>query len=281
MGLTCFRSSGAVTLRNLYERIIHLSEIMIDPLRKKTLILLAVIVLVFFSLFYIGLQIPWSQMISPGPLCMSHQSIYRPGGCKSCHTEGKIVDNSKCMTCHTLIMDKIRQNAGLHARVPQECAFCHREHQGRFHNLIELDVETFDHKMTGWPLEGRHAILKCGACHTKGSYLLYKTECVDCHQDIHLGQLGTRCDQCHHKDGFEIEGYQHEESEKSPKAQHLNMACSECHRMEYAGYPAGEGLAIRYKGIDFSCTRCHEDVHDGENGTECLECHNQNNFEME
>ena len=252
-----------------------------DPLRKQTLSLLMVIIFIFFSLFYIGLQIPWSTMIAPGALCMSHESIYKPGGCKVCHTKGKIVDNEKCLPCHGQIMEKIRKNAGLHARVTTECSYCHKEHQGRYHDLIQLDVQSFDHNITGWPLEGKHAILKCITCHPAGSYLLFKTECIDCHEDIHLGQLGVLCDQCHNKESFRIKDYKHPESEKSPKARHLTIVCTECHRMEYSDYPSGKGLAIRYKGVDFACIRCHEDVHDEENGTDCLECHNQNSFEME
>jgi len=251
-----------------------------DPLRKKTLLLFLVIIVIFFSLFYIGFQIPWSFMLEPGPLCMSHESLYKPGGCKLCHIEGKMVDQEKCLSCHIQIMENIRRNAGLHARVTSECPYCHSEHHGRTNNLINLDVETFDHSLTGWPLEGKHAILTCKACHEMGSYLLYKTGCIDCHEDFHLGQLGFKCDECHHKKDFHISDYQHAESEKSPKAKHLSLPCTECHRMEYGHYPSKTGVTTKYKGADFSCTRCHEDAHEGENGTDCLECHNQNTFEM-
>lgn len=72
------------------------------PLRKKTLILFAAIIFIFFSLFYIGLQITRSRMISPGALFMAYESIYKPGGCKVCHSKGKIVDNDKCNECHRM-----------------------------------------------------------------------------------------------------------------------------------------------------------------------------------
>jgi len=252
-----------------------------DAYRKKTLILFVLVIILFLSLLYTGLQIPWSRMVEPGPLCMSHESLYRPGGCKLCHSEGHIVDNQKCLPCHSVIMERIRRNAGLHARVTTECAYCHSEHHGRNHDLIKLDVETFDHHLTGWPLEGSHALLRCTACHGIGSYLLYKTRCIDCHRDFHLGQLGPACDACHGKNSFRIADYRHKESERSPQERHLNLQCNECHRMEYGNYPSGTGLTTRYKGTDFTCTRCHEDVHDGENGPDCLECHNQKTFTME
>ena len=144
-------------------------------------------------------------MIAPGALCMSHESIYRPGGCKVCHSKTKKIDNDKCLSCHNQIMEKIRKNAGLHARVTQRCSSCHREHNGRYNDLIQLDVKTFDHNMTGYPLEGKHAILKCIKCHSTGSYLLYKTECIDCHEDIHEGKNGIDCLECHNQNTFEME----------------------------------------------------------------------------
>ena len=61
---------------------------------------------------------------------------------------------------------------GLHARAEYRvgCERCHVEHQGRGFELVFWGKEgraAFDHAQTGFPLQGRHAALACGSCHTR------------------------------------------------------------------------------------------------------------------
>lgn len=244
---------------------------------KRMVILLIIII----GIVYAGFTIKWSKLFSHGVLSSAHQELEESGECGACHTPGEKLDNDKCLFCHQEVKALIEENIGYHARVPRECAHCHSEHHGASYSLVHLDIESFDHAETGWPLNEKHAQLKCIACHAEDSYLLDKTRCINCHFDVHLGQLGDRCDQCHGEESFKVIAYQHKESEKSPKGKHLDLLCHDCHTMEYAEYPSEKGLAIRYKGVDFTCNRCHEDPHDGEYGKDCSECHEQDTFEME
>jgi len=148
--------------------------------------------------FYAGAHLTRSKMFSPGPLSSAHMELDKNGECKACHTKGKRLDNSKCLDCHQKIGNKIQAKSGFHARAGMECTLCHSEHHGRSYNISQLDVKTFEHATTGWAIDGKHALLKCQACHTKGrTYLLDKKDCIHCHQDIHKGENGEECSECH------------------------------------------------------------------------------------
>ena len=50
----------------------------------------------------------------------------------------------------------------------QPCAACHPDHAGRDFALIswtEGDPARFDHRRTGWTLEGSHGKVECAKCH--------------------------------------------------------------------------------------------------------------------
>lgn len=141
-----------------------------------------------------------------------------------------------------------------------------------------METEKFDHSLTGWPLNDKHALFKCHVCHPEDSYLLHKIECIDCHRDVHQGQLGTKCNDCHNEKKFKVIKYKHKESDKSPKGKHIDLQCIDCHIIEYKDYYSDENMLIKFIGTDFFCSKCHDDVHDGEYGTDCLRCHNQISF---
>lgn len=248
---------------------------------KKRVFVLILGIIIIFLLLYGVFQIRWSNLFSPGELSVAHAEFDKSGDCGACHTRGMRLDNGKCLDCHEEIKGETVKEYGLHGRASTECSLCHSEHHGREYNLSYLDIETFDHSTTGWSLDGVHDLLKCEACHSKDSYLLEMHECVFCHEDIHLGQLGPECHRCHDAESFEIESYQHQRSDNAPKGRHLQLPCDECHRMEPGSYPSGEGRAVRYIGLDFTCNKCHEDVHDGEYGQDCAECHGQDTFDTE
>ena len=252
-------------------------------MEKKKIFILILLGFIIFFMLYAVFQIRWANLFSPGELSIAHAEFDQSGDCGACHTKWMKLDNSKCLECHKEIKSEIKKDFGLHGRASkgEECSRCHSEHHGREYDLSYLDVDTFDHTTTGWSLEGVHSLLKCEACHSRDSYLLGMNECVLCHKDVHLGQLGVECHKCHNPKSFEIIDYQHQITEKSPKGKHLQLECDECHTEEHDIYPSAEGSVIKYVGIDFTCSKCHEDVHDGEYGANCSECHNQNNFEVE
>ncbi|OYU91286.1 MAG: hypothetical protein CFE45_23725 [Burkholderiales bacterium PBB5] len=156
----------------------------------------------------------------------------KPQPCRACHTDHKgrdmhIVDfdpktfdhaqsdyllrgkhsEVKCNACH-LAGKKFRQ-------APQDCVGCHRKddkHKAHFgeacdscHNVRDWRLWRFDHqRQTDYPLETGHAPVACEACHNRPApagkpAAPLQRQCVACHRqdDIHAGDLGQRCEQCH------------------------------------------------------------------------------------
>ncbi|MGA1839459.1 MAG: hypothetical protein ACMUIU_02450 [bacterium] len=244
---------------------------------KKIILFIVLIIFVF----YLGFKVKWSKLFSHGVLSEVHKELEKSGECNACHTKGQKLDFDKCLLCHEKIKEKIESNSGLHAKASKECVNCHSEHHGESYNLIHLDIERFDHNSTGWPLNGKHALLRCTVCHSKESYLLDKNRCRDCHYDIHLGQLDTDCDKCHNEENFKTITYEHVNMDKGPKGKHMDLACRDCHEVESTTSPSEKGILVKYTGTKFLCNKCHEDPHDGEYGLDCSECHNQITFEKE
>ncbi|MEW6381487.1 MAG: hypothetical protein AB1611_18055 [bacterium] len=169
---------------------------------KRTFLFTAFIILVLALSFYFGFNIRWSRLFSPGDLSAAHQELDSTGDCNACHTRGKRLDTAKCLACHDEIKAKLEADSGIHSKNSRQCIFCHSEHHGCSYQIVHLDKESFDHSKTGWPLEGKHNLLKCQACHPEGSYLIPKNECVQCHKDAHNGENGTDCAECHNPNSF-------------------------------------------------------------------------------
>lgn len=179
----------------------------------------------------------------------------------------------------------------------QACATCHSDaHLGQIAGACETchAVQTpkfgvtasFSHARTKFPLGGKHAPVACEKCHTRqtgafpagaGTAVRFTgiaTTCATCHTDVHLGQLGASCETCHTDQTFKLTAYTH----KNPKQRaffvgpHLKAACDTCHTPAAATFPAGKGTAVRY-AVPTECTSCHRDVHNGQLGPKCADCH--------
>ena len=169
------------------------------------ILLPTVVILIIGLLFYEGLHINWSHFFSPGKLSIAHAKLDLSGDCQACHTKGKQLDIGKCLACHEKIKEKKELGRGLHSKASGTCLHCHSEHHGREYNVAYFDLKNFDHSITGWKLEGLHNDLKCETCHKKDTYLLDKTKCIDCHEDIHEGENGDDCGECHSQHTFKME----------------------------------------------------------------------------
>src|SRR3974390_25182 len=55
----------------------------------------------------------------------------------------------------------------------------------------------FDHNRTKYPLLGMQAKASCTQCHTSLLFSTASTHAEGCHADIHRGQFGSNCQQCH------------------------------------------------------------------------------------
>lgn len=230
--------------------------------------------------------------ISPGPLSRPHQSLNGPTHCASCHKFGGEAA-LKCLSCHTEIATRLASHTGLHAtyNIPsgssQECARCHSEHNGEDFPLIKWDIKAFNHKETGYVLEGKHAGLACNKCHNathvspeqratikekdlNRTYLGLSTACVTCHEDQHKGRLGQNCLQCHNYQDWKtikVEQFDHSKTRYPLTGLHTQVQCAKCHTNGTDGKP-------QYVGIPFNqCSDCHKDPHHGSFAQGCSSCH--------
>jgi len=236
--------------------------------------------------------------ISPGPLSRAHQTLEGATNCATCHNFGLGSRGLKCLECHQEIQREVTAHRGYHAIAynssPTEidCARCHQEHDGRAFQITKFDPKKFDHAaLAKFALEGKHRELACAECHSakripmelraeiklkdaNHSYVGLSKECTSCHRDVHEGQLGAACTNCHSQDAWKpAGGFQHSKTAYPLTGLHANVACEKCH-----GPKPGESAA-KYKGLTFSaCTNCHNDPHRGAfqeakfSGT-CQSCH--------
>jgi hypothetical protein len=198
------------------------------------------------------------------------------------------------MECHKEIAEALANNHGYHAQLlmrnpnGKDCVRCHLEHNGENFNLIrwEPSKEKFDHRLTGYKLEGKHASVPCEKCHTPAhmlpklkEFIKYKdparsffgqaTSCTPCHNDPHKGQLGNECTKCHNVEGWKAaKAFDHSATRYPLTGLHLKVACEKCHKADTPGGP------VRYKDMKFSaCHDCHTDPHHGEFKKACDACH--------
>ena len=236
-----------------------------------------------------------SAQISPGPLSRPHQSLGGVTNCTACHKLGSMA-TLKCEDCHADIASRIASHKGLHGSYKlapgssQECARCHSEHNGEDFPLIKWDLKIFDHRQTGYLLEGKHASLTCNQCHAPAyivaaerptiklnlarTYLGLTQTCASCHKDEHNGRLGQNCLQCHtYQDWKSVNvgagpgQFDHSKTRFPLTGLHGPVACAKCHI-------SGPDGKLRYAGIPFSlCSDCHKDPHQGSFPQACSSCH--------
>ena len=248
--------------------------------------------LIFLATLMLWSALPTPAQISPGPLSRAHQSLSGTSNCTTCHKLGGEA-TFKCVACHTEIGNRVTARKGLHASYnlspgsSQECVRCHSEHNGEDFPLIKWDIRTFDHKQTGYVLEGKHVGLGCNRCHSaqhisqsdratikvndsNKTFLGVSTSCVTCHQDEHKGRLGENCLQCHTYNDWKtvsVGQFDHSKTRYPLTGSHAQVACEKCHT-------PGPDSKPRYVGIAFGkCSDCHSDPHRGSFTQGCQSCH--------
>jgi len=233
--------------------------------------------------------------ISPGPLSKAHQSLTGTTQCASCHQFGTSTPTFKCLDCHKEVAQDLAANHGYHGRLgmknPQgeDCVRCHLEHNGLDFSLLHWDPpkNRFDHRLTGYALEGKHSGLACEQCHTPKNLVpslrpliqykdLTKTlfglsqDCLSCHTDPHKGQLGNDCQRCHNVNDWKAaKKFDHSKTRYPLTGMHIEVACERCHKPDEAGGPA------RFRDMKFgACVDCHVDPHKGAFPQQrCETCH--------
>ncbi|MFB3906281.1 MAG: hypothetical protein ACE15E_22790 [Acidobacteriota bacterium] len=246
-------------------------------------------------------EVPAIGQISPGPLSKAHSRLAGVTHCLDCHQIGQAAPEFKCMGCHEDIRQRGAAQRGFHGAVFRKnelvdrvCVSCHSEHNGENFSLIHWDgpVEKFDHRFTGYWLEGRHAQVACRQCHQPSripaaeahsistnldrTYLGLTRDCVSCHRDEHRGQLSRDCRKCHNFMSWkEIPLFSHQWTAFPLAGRHEKVACAKCHRTA----SDAAGPYVQFKGISHAdCTPCHSDPHRGVFDSSCRSCHNSTSW---
>ncbi len=265
-----------------------------------------------FALLLGVLHLPtaWAQG-SPGPMSTAHRSLDSfPVGCNKCHEAGYGVPDKKCLACHEHqpLRARIRANKGFHAASEvkkKACKTCHVEHveeppgsgKGKKTTIDWRPFggkRNFNHRLTGWPLEGSHRYVKCEKCHIKKSkktrlrtYLGKRAECTTCHfgtkkksgvggpnphkfTDVAL----TNCKLCHTFSNFRVANlaatqFDHDKTDYPLEGHHKRNKCVDCHEDDISTFKIKN---------DFSdCKACHDDAHKSVISAKrkCSSCHIQ------
>jgi hypothetical protein len=174
--------------------------------------------------------------------------------CISCHKGDLYKDKLKtdCYSCHQKD-DKHQGQEG------KKCESCHHEHSWK--------KTDFDHRMSRFPLTGKHLLTECKKCHLDAKFKDAKNDCGSCHekQDVHKRTLGTDCGYCHNTRDWKDWDFDHDRTNFKLEGKHKDIRCSECHKT-----PTNSKVTLAV-----SCVSCHgkDDKHDGAYGDHCEHCH--------
>jgi hypothetical protein len=189
------------------------------------------------------------------PLLGKHATV----ACRQCHKSENFsapVAHARCMDCH-----RDEHQGQFAARADRgDCAPCHDE---RAYKPARYGKE--EHGTSGYPLQGKHAVVECAKCHPpQGKATRYRVPhdaCLTCHRDQHQGQFagaphGNRCEDCHEVSGFRPSTFtltRHKQAKFALHGAHAAVACAECHK------PAGREARFRLDRQD--CQGCHRNPH--------------------
>jgi hypothetical protein len=177
-----------------------------------------------------------------------------------------------CADCHTSA-----RTAADFKTTSAVCSACHAKddaHKGSFgtdcgscHKASGWKPATFDHNLSSFKLEGKHANVECNACHINGVFKGTDSTCFACHQknDEHKGKFGQDCGACHKPAGWKPATFDHNLSAFKLDGAHAKVECQKCH------------INNVFKGTPQECSGCHQDpaFHQGMfAGTACSKCHN-------
>lgn len=258
--------------------------------RRRTILSLPGLIILAFLLAGLGVAL-WLQgglAFSPGALSDKRQTGVALGGfashaefereCRRCHQPLVSLQAELCIECHTTIVEQIRANAGLHARLQNvaACQDCHSEHRGRSFDPGRDALDDFDHSLTSFSLiwhqvDYSMSPLGCTSCHLEDeAYSVSLLTCSGCHGGHdrefmvrHLQEFGEACLDCH--DGIDrMTDFNHNATDFPLLGKHLDARCAACH------------LEGNFELLSVSCESCHQEpaIHLGVFHQDCAACHN-------
>jgi len=231
---------------------------------------------------------------SPGALSASHAALDAKDRCNDCHVDGtKDLSGDRCLRCHDHqgLGVRIKSDKGLHASAVvkgRKCESCHQEHKGTDTgngllgwSSLKGGVRGFDHELTGWRLEGKHASTACKDCHKQAprTYLGADRRCDACHQADEPHQFSGRdamaCERCHGVRAWRPASttlqFDHDDRKDAAMpllGSHRDVACARCHPKNVYHLPFDKPDACGNAG-------CHKSPHDGHlfGARPCQWCH--------
>jgi hypothetical protein len=242
--------------------------------------------------------------VAPGPLSRPHRELDGLAHCTSCHTAGGGSIRDACLACHREIGWLATRGRGVHAGDERkDCVRCHAEHRGLDSALVRFEEgtpEAFDHRKTGWTLAGKHASVKCRACHKpeferseaarltkrqdhENSFLGLEKDCGACHENRHRGASVRDCTLCHDPAGWKpARAFDHSRTRYPLTGLHARTVCTKCHHASDVALPAATGAPPAVPVFEpvrhDECSACHADPHAGRLGAACARCHRTDGF---
>ncbi|MEJ2347144.1 MAG: cytochrome C [Gammaproteobacteria bacterium] len=189
------------------------------------------------------------------PLVGRHKKV----ACNGCHINQRYKKTpTTCYSCHAV--------QDVHAgRYGRKCDSCHSPSGWK--------KSKFNHdKDTDFPLHGAHKDVPCSQCHAKDPFKhKIASTCYSCHRydDRHNGRYGKKCETCHEDTGWSRVSFNHDKDTDFPlRGAHRKADCDACHQG-----PLSRSLSVK-------CVACHraDDVHRGQQGTDCAQCHNESSW---
>ena len=227
---------------------------------------------------------------SPGPLSTSHGALDDQQKCANCHiNDSKELSNDKCLACHDHqnLASRINANKGFHASAKvkgKKCETCHVEHKGRGFDVMGWKSvggeKTFDHDLTGWKLNGKHAVTDCADCHKHRDQQGLKTYmgtdrlCGSCHLKDQPHKFGPAekdklaCERCHGESVWKPakpasqQKFDHDDRKDALMplfGSHRDVACAKCHPKDAFKLSPANGKPPDFCGN----AGCHVSSHDG------------------
>ena len=157
--------------------------------------------------------------------------------CEKCHegTNGAALRMTLAPTCATC-------HGQGHGPIGSQCSDCHAQD----HTSFAQAAKGFDHRPTSFRLERRHRNVSCASCHQVGQTRPPDPSCRSCHTDVHAGQLGTVCSDCHRPDRWTVVRWDHDLTGWPLSGRHFVAPCQSCH------------LGQNFVGLNTECFSCHQ-----------------------
>ncbi|MEI7828370.1 MAG: hypothetical protein WCI31_01300 [Prolixibacteraceae bacterium] len=178
--------------------------------------------------------------------------------CLDCHKKEKEWNfkniGERCVDCHKDIHKDLIDTKYYPV---QKCENCHQ--------VLAWNEIKFDHKLTSFDLQGKHAATSCRKCHfdekiNKGMSQKFKGfdgNCESCHTDVHRAQFSKNneivCLKCHGFNNWKPEKFNHNTTRFKLDGGHKDVACAKCHKL----LTEGNNTYINYKFKDILCATCH------------------------